>query len=78
MSEYLEPWLIERALPPYTDRCCVVARGGYVGNLFPARDRELEERAVRCVNALQGIRDETLESEWFQELMKLVREQQGE
>ena len=68
--DYGEPWWIEPAMEKhYSDRNCINARGGVVGNYFSSYSGELEERAVLCVNALKGVPNELLAEPWFQKLM---------
>lgn len=40
-----------------------------MGNYFSSYDREREERAVLCVNALKGVPSDLLAEPWFQKLM---------
>lgn len=68
-GEYGEPWYIDRALPPYLDQVHVIHGRGNVGRMFSSKDQELELRAIRCVNALKGVSDDVLCSDWFRKLM---------
>lgn len=52
----------------------IETRGGVVGKLFGAYEATKEQRAVDCVNALAGIPEEVLVSDWFRkEVLRIAK-----
>ncbi len=48
--------------------------GGVVGKLFGAYEATKEQRAVDCVNALAGVPEEVITSEWFRkEVLRIAK-----